>query len=472
MVIVGEKINTSLKGITEAIKAKDKEFIQELAVRQSKQGSDYIDVNCGTLIDVEEEMLPWLVEIVQEVVDKPCCIDSPNPKALEAALKVHKGVPMINSITAEKSRYDDVINLVKQYDAKIVALLIDDANGISPSDEVRTKIGIELINKMYEDGVPYENMYIDPLIQPISTDSNMGLVALNTIANIKQNFPEVHFMCGLSNISFGLPNRGLLNRTYLAMCMHAGLDGAVLDPGNRKMMGMIFAGEALLNKDRFTKKINNRGLFRMANYVEEIKELVIDGEDEEIVDKIKEAIDAGVSVGDIVNNGLIEAMNVIGPMMASGELFVPEVLMSAETMQVGLNYVKPLLQDGDLKSLGTVVIGTVEGDLHDIGKNLVAMMLESSGFTVINIGIDQSPQAFVDAIVENNAQIVGLSALLTTTMPAMRDTVALIKEKGLDVKVAVGGAPVNKEFADSIGADGYSEDATGAVALCKGFVGA
>ena len=254
MVIVGEKINTSLKGITEAIKAKDKEFIQELAVRQSKQGSDYIDVNCGTLIDVEEEMLPWLVEIVQEVVDKPCCIDSPNPKALESALKVHKGVPMINSITAEKSRYDDVIKLVKQYDAKIVALLIDDANGISPSDEVRTKIGIELINKMHEDGVPYENMYIDPLIQPISTDSNMGLVALNTIANIKQNFPDVHFMCGLSNISFGLPNRGLLNRTYLAMCMHAGLDGAVLDPGNSKMMSMIFAGEALLNKDRFTKK--------------------------------------------------------------------------------------------------------------------------------------------------------------------------------------------------------------------------
>ena len=254
MVIVGEKINTSLKGITEAIKAKDKEFIQELAVRQSKQGSDYIDVNCGTLIDVEEEMLPWLVEIVQEVVDKPCCIDSPNPKALESALKVHKGVPMINSITAEKSRYDDVIKLVKQYDAKIVALLIDDANGISPSDEVRTKIGIELINKMHEDGIQYENMYIDPLIQPISTDSNMGLVALNTIANIKQNFPEVHFMCGLSNISFGLPNRGLLNRTYLAMCMHAGLDGAVLDPVNSKIMSMIFAGEALLNKDRFTKK--------------------------------------------------------------------------------------------------------------------------------------------------------------------------------------------------------------------------
>lgn len=210
----------------------------------------------------------------------------------------------------------------------------------------------------------------------------------------------------------------------------------------------------------------------MKNYVEEIKQLVIDGEDEEILDLIKEAIDNGVELTDIVNGGLIEAMNIIGPMMASGELFVPEVLMSADTMQVGLNYIKPLLKDGDLKSLGTVVIGTVEGDLHDIGKNLVAMLLESSGFNVINIGIDQSPQAFVDAIEANNADIVGLSALLTTTMPAMRDTVKLIREKGLNVKVAVGGAPVSKEFADEIGADGYSDDGPGAVALCKEFIGA
>lgn len=209
----------------------------------------------------------------------------------------------------------------------------------------------------------------------------------------------------------------------------------------------------------------------MKNYIEDIKQLVIEGEDEEIVESIQEAIDSGVSVSDIVNGSLIEAMNVIGPMMASGELFVPEVLMSAETMQIGLNYVKPMLQEGDLTTLGTIVIGTVEGDLHDIGKNLVAMMLESSGFEVINIGIDKSPQAFVDAILENNAQIVGLSALLTTTMPAMRDTVKLIKDKGLNVKVAIGGAPVSQQFADEIGADGYSEDATEAVILCKKMLG-
>lgn len=208
----------------------------------------------------------------------------------------------------------------------------------------------------------------------------------------------------------------------------------------------------------------------MKNYIKDIKQLVIDGEDEDIVDAIEEAIESDVNISDIVNNSLIEAMNIIGPMMASGELFVPEVLMSAETMQIGLNYLKPMLKEGDMTSLGTIVIGTVEGDLHDIGKNLVAMMLESSGFEVINIGIDQPAQAFVDAAIEHNAQIVGLSALLTTTMSAMRDTVKLIREKGLDVKIAVGGAPVSQEFAAEIGADGYSEDATGAVLLCKNML--
>lgn len=253
MVIVGEKINTSLKGITEAVKERNKEFIQNLAISQSNLGADYIDVNCGTLINEEEEALPWLVEIVQEVVDKPCCIDSPNPLALEAALKVHKGTPMINSITLEKDRYDAVIKLVKKYNAKIVALAIDD-NGISPKSDKRIEIGCQLIKNMHSEGIPYDDIYIDPLIQPISTDSNMGLVSLDTISGIKKAYPEVHFMCGLSNVSFGLPQRGLLNRTFIAMCMYAGLDGAVLDPNNKKMMSMIIAGEALLNKDRFTKK--------------------------------------------------------------------------------------------------------------------------------------------------------------------------------------------------------------------------
>ena len=205
----------------------------------------------------------------------------------------------------------------------------------------------------------------------------------------------------------------------------------------------------------------------MKNYVEEIKKIVIDGGDEEIIEAIQEALDSGVEVSDILNNGLIEAMNIIGPMMASGELFVPEVLMSAETMQVGLQYIKPLLQDSDIKVLGTIVIGTVEGDLHDIGKNLVAMMLDCAGFKVIDIGIDQSSEAFLEAAKENNADIIGMSALLTTTMPNMKRTVKLLNEKLPNAMMIVGGAPVSQEFADEIGADGYSEDASSAVILCK-----
>ncbi|AOY74950.1 methyltetrahydrofolate cobalamin methyltransferase [Clostridium formicaceticum] len=252
MIIVGEKINTSLKGVKEAVKSRDVAFIQQRAVEQDKNGADYIDVNCGTLVNEEVEALPWLVETVQQVVDKPCCIDSPNPAAIEAALKVHKGKAMINSITAEKSRYDKIVPLVKAYKSNVVALTMNDESGIPEDTETRVAIGKNLIDRLSKDGVPIEDIYIDPLIQPISTSSNMGIVALDSIKGIKEAYPEIHFMCGLSNISFGLPKRGLLNYTFLVLCMMAGLDGAILDPGNKQMMAMIVAAEALLNKDQFT----------------------------------------------------------------------------------------------------------------------------------------------------------------------------------------------------------------------------
>ncbi|MEG0377228.1 MAG: dihydropteroate synthase [Eubacterium sp.] len=254
MIIVGEKINTSLKGITDFVKCKDTAAIGELAKLQADLGADYIDVNCGTLVDEEREALPWLIKTVGAVVDKPCCIDSPDPVALEAALKCHNGTPMINSITAEEKRYAEMIVLVKEYQAKVVSLLIDDENGISPDAGIRIDIGCRLIEKMTAEGVPIGDIYIDPLVQPISTGADMGKVVLRTIEEIRKRYPGVHFMCGLSNISFGIPERGLLNRTYIAMCMAAGLDGAVLDPTNEKMMSVILAGNALLNQDKACKR--------------------------------------------------------------------------------------------------------------------------------------------------------------------------------------------------------------------------
>jgi 5-methyltetrahydrofolate--homocysteine methyltransferase len=253
LIIVGEKINTSLKGVTDAVKYRDTDFIRQRAIEQANNGAHYIDVNCGTLIDQEEEALAWLVETVQQAVDKPCCIDSPNPLALSAAIKLHKGKPMINSITAEKERYGKIIPLVKEYKAAIVALVMDDEYGMPADAPTRIKVGIRLIEMLISDGVPIEDIYIDPLIQPISTSGEMGVVAVEAIQGIKEAYPNIHFMCGLSNVSFGLPKRGQLNRTFLVMCMLAGLDGAILDPGNKEMMAIIYTAEALLNKDKYTK---------------------------------------------------------------------------------------------------------------------------------------------------------------------------------------------------------------------------
>jgi len=253
MILVGEKINTSLKGVAEAVKNRDAAFIAGRAIEQDKNGAHYIDVNCGTLFDEEVEALPWLVQVVQEAVDKPCCIDSPNPLALATALKVHKGKPLINSITGEKERYESIIQLVREYNAAIVALVMDDEHGMPKDAATRIKVGVRLIEDLVQDGVPLDDIYIDPLIQPISTDSNMALVAIDTIKGINKTYPKVHFICGLSNISFGLPKRGLLNQTFLVMCILAGLDGVILDPGNREMMSVIFAAEALVDKDLYLR---------------------------------------------------------------------------------------------------------------------------------------------------------------------------------------------------------------------------
>lgn len=251
MLIVGEKINTSRKGVGPAVKERNRDFIQELAKEQVDNGADYVDINCGTLIHEEPEALVWLVRTVQEAVDAPLCIDSPNPAAIESALREHRGKALVNSITAEKERYDKILPLIKEYNSSVVALCIDDEHGMPKDKETRCIIAKNLVSKMIEDGIPIGNIHIDPLIEPVSTNQGAGLMALETISYITKEFPGVHAICGLSNVSFGLPNRMLLNQTFLVMAMIMGLDGAILDPGNRKMMALLRAAEVLLNKDDF-----------------------------------------------------------------------------------------------------------------------------------------------------------------------------------------------------------------------------
>ena len=251
MLIVGEKINTSRKQVQEAVEKRDAGFIRDLARRQFEAGAHYIDVNCGTFISEEPELLSWLVrEVQQELNNAPLCIDSPNPKAVEAALKVHQGA-LLNSITGEKERYEALEPLIIKYGCKIVVLCMDDESGIPHDAATRYQIATRLIESLTTKGVKQEDIYVDPLIQPISVDGKNGLAAAETIRMVREKYPAVHAICGLSNISFGLPERKLLNQAYLVVCAVYGLDAVILDPEDKNMMRLVYATEALLNRDPY-----------------------------------------------------------------------------------------------------------------------------------------------------------------------------------------------------------------------------
>lgn len=251
MYIVGELINASRKRIGQAIREQDSEYIKQVAIEQAEAGVDYVDVNTGIFVDDEPEYLEWLVENVQEVVDVPCCLDSPNPKALERGLAAHrKGTPMINSISLEKERYDQILSIVKNTDLKVVALCMSD-DGMPQTKEERVAIADKLVNKLVQNGVKIGNIFLDPLVQPIGSDISFGYEFLDAVEEIRNRFPEVHFMCGLSNISYGLPDRKYMNSIFAAMAIAKGLDGLMIDPLDKRMMANIIVAETLMGKDNF-----------------------------------------------------------------------------------------------------------------------------------------------------------------------------------------------------------------------------
>ena len=250
MIIVGELINASRKAIAAAIEAQDRDTIQQVANEQFEAGANYIDVNAGVFVGKEPEYLEWLVTTVQSAVDGPCSIDSPDPKAIEAALKVHSGTAMINSISLEKERYDSLLPIVAGTDLKVVALCMSD-EGMPQTTDDRMVIADKLVNGLLQKNIPVDNIYVDPLVQPIATNTNFGIEFLNAIEKIKATFVGIHLMCGLSNISFGLPERKFLNQTLMVMAMAKGLDGAIVNPLDQKMMASIIAAETLLGRDDY-----------------------------------------------------------------------------------------------------------------------------------------------------------------------------------------------------------------------------
>ncbi|NLA12194.1 MAG: methyltetrahydrofolate cobalamin methyltransferase [Firmicutes bacterium] len=250
MLVVGELINASRKAVAAAIEAQDEKKIKQLAIDQVAAGADFIDVNAGVFVGREADYLQWLVQTVQEGVDAPCCIDSPDPAAIEKALAVHKGVALLNSISLEKERFEALLSLVAGTDLKVVSLCMSD-EGIPETSEERVRIADRLINGLVKNNVAIDNIYVDPLVQPISTSSSFGAEFLDAVEKIMTGFPGVHTICGLSNISFGLPLRGHLNRNFAVMAIARGLDSLILDPLDKRMMANIIAAETLAGKDRY-----------------------------------------------------------------------------------------------------------------------------------------------------------------------------------------------------------------------------
>ncbi|MGN8630453.1 cobalamin-dependent protein [Blautia sp. HCP3S3_G3] len=484
MIIIGEKLNGSIPSVAKAIAEKDADLIRERARMQAEAGATFLDVCASVEEDVEVETLKWMINLVQEVTDTPICVDSPSARSCVAAIPFCKRPGLINSVSLEGDKIDTIFPVIADTDWECVALLCDN-DGIPDSVERRMKVFHGIMEKAKEYNIAPSRLHIDPLVVTLSTDQTALTVFADCCRQIKAEYPEIHITSGLSNISFGLPVRKNINQAFMVLAMNAGMDSAIVDPTNKNMIGMIYATNALLEQDEYCLKYIDKFTAKAAEEVEtaapatpaDEKMMAVfkatqDGKNKEIGRCVQEAIDAGCDPTAILNDGMIGAMAVVGENFKKEIIFVPQMLAAARAMKAGVEVLKPYLATGEAGSAGTIILGTVAGDLHDIGKNLVGMMFESAGFEVIDLGVDVPIERFIEVVKEHKeATIVALSALLTTTMPSLRDTVAaLLKQPFRNrIKIMVGGAPISQEFADEIGADAYTEDAASAAEKAKEY---
>ena len=487
MIIIGEKLNGSIPSVAKAIAERDADLIRERAKKQAEAGATFLDVCASVEEDVEVETLKWMIDLVQEVTDTPICVDSPSAKSCIAAIPFCKRPGLVNSVSLEGNKIDTIFPVIADTDWECVALLCDN-DGIPDSVERRMKVFHGIMEKAKEYNIAPSRLHIDPLVVTLSTDQTALTVFAECCRQIKAEYPDIHITSGLSNISFGLPTRKNINQAFMVLAMNAGMDSAIVDPTNKNMIGMIYATNALLERDEYCLDYIDKFKDKPAQEavpVAEAKELTPaeekmqavfkateNGKNKEIGKCVQEALDAGCDPTAILNDGMIGAMAVVGENFKKEIIFVPQMLAAARAMKEGVEVLKPYLATGEAGSAGKIILGTVAGDLHDIGKNLVGMMFESAGFEVIDLGVDVPIERFIEVVKENkDATIVALSALLTTTMPSLRDTVAALLKQPFRprIKIMVGGAPISQEFADEIGADAYTEDAASAAEQAKKY---
>ncbi len=488
--VVGERINpTGKKRLQQALRDGDSAYPCAQAVAQAEAGAQVLDVNAGLPGIDEAATLEHLVKDLQAITDLPLQLDSSNPEALSRALRIYNGKPIVNSVNGEQKTLDTILPLCKKYGAAVVGLALDE-HGIPADAEGRFAIAKRIAAAANAAGIPNEDIYIDCLTLTASAQQEGAVQTLEALTRCKKEL-GVRTVLGVSNISFGLPCRGYLNTTFLTMAMSAGLDLAIMNPNTPEMMAAVRAYRVLTSQDKQSSdyvaayadvQIQTTQTSKSAATVAEVGAAAPGGDAlfeavrRGLKAEARAAADAALTMReplDVVNASLIPALDAVGDGFEKGTVFLPQLLQAATAAQAAFESIKAkIAASGQAQgSKGKIVIATVKGDVHDIGKNIVRVILENYGYDVLDLGRDVAPERVVEAVRQTGAKLVGLSALMTTTVPNMQATIEALHAAGLDCKVMVGGAVLTPDYARDIGADYYCKDAKASADLAKQLLG-
>lgn len=495
--VVGERINpTGKKKLQAALREGSMETVSSFAEEQEACGAAILDVNMGMSGIDEKAMMQKAIETVSAVTNLPLSLDSSHVEVLEAALRIYPGRALVNSVSGESGKLEKLLPIVKKYGAMFILLPLSDAG--LPKDLTEKIEIIETIEKKaYELGFTKEDIVVDGLVATVGANRNAALETLETIRYCKEK--GLATICGLSNISFGLPERSFVNASFLTMAIREGLTMAIANPSQELLMSCAFASDLLLNKAeadiRYIELMDAVRVKREAagettpketgirinapvkeqealSFRDKLYRDVLKGNREGITADTQKALDEGHAAKTLLDEVLLPSINEVGELFDKGKYFLPQLIASAEAMKAAIEYMEPLLLQANTdRKMPTVVIATVEGDIHDIGKNLVALMLKNYGFRVVDLGKDVPKETIIAEAKRHNAQVIALSALMTTTMQQMRHVIEYAKAQQVEAKIIVGGAVITQDYADEIGADGYSGDAAEAVKLTKRLLG-
>jgi 5-methyltetrahydrofolate--homocysteine methyltransferase len=476
-VIIGERLNpTGKKALKAALRAKDMDYVLREAIRQQEQGAHILDVNMG-LPDIDEpEMLERAVIEIQSVTSLPLQLDSSDPEALERAARVYNGKPLINSVNGKKDSLKKILPIARKYGTAVLGLTLDD-DGIPSSAEGRLKIARTIVDEAQKIGIPREDVLIDCLVMTASAQQDQVRETLRAVRMVKEEL-GLNTVLGVSNVSFGLPARPVINRTMLAMALMQGLDAPIMDPGDEGMRDTVDAFSVLMGIDRQAERFiagrsvqeekkQESGSLTETDAQADLAQAIIKGLSGD-AEKATEILLSRMKPMEIIEKEIVPSLDFVGKEYESCTIFLPQLIRSAEAAQSSFELIRrQLAKEGSEGSegRGRVVIATVQGDIHDIGKNIVKVIMENYNYRMIDLGKDVPPEKIVEAVRENGADFVGLSALMTTSVSSMKATIAILREACPGVRVIVGGAVMTPSLAEYVGADHYAKDAMEAVRI-------